>query len=228
MGADDCRVRAVAGPQAMAPGQERFAICLVAPTVILLARGAALAWEAASPRWRVVLAAATLAGWPLLADFHAHYFRFIERTGGQSHFTFRTAAVEPKQAALQSILAESDGQGTVPIFAGTVAQRWSTKMGLSPLAAEKWIVCRQWWNRWPIRYLALPDRGVRVPDPEEIVSSDDYRRALAEGRVWFVEFCGTEELQRVESQLAQRRPARWIFLDYGRRPVLCVLHAGAK
>ena len=74
--------------------------------MLLLARGAALAWEAASTRWRVVLAAATLAGWPLLADFHAHYFRFIEQTGGQAHLTFRTAAVEPKQAALQYILEE--------------------------------------------------------------------------------------------------------------------------
>jgi len=211
----------VAGPQAMIPGQERFAICLVAPTVVLLARGAALAWEAASPRWRVALAAATLAGWPLVADFHAHYFRFIERSGGQSHFAFRTAALEPKQAALQSILAETGGRGTVPIFA-------STKTGLSPLAQETWIVCRQWWNRWPIRYLALSDRAVRVPDPGEIISSDDYRRALAEGRVWFVEFCGTEELQQAESQLAQRRPARWLFLDYGRRPLLCVLHAAAE
>ena len=150
----------------------------------------------------VVLAAATLAGWPLVADFHAHYFRFIERLGGQAHLAFRTAAVEPKQAALQAILAESDGQ--------------------------RWIICRQWWNRWPIRYLALSDRGVRVPDPEEIVRSDDYRRALAEGRVWFVEFCGTEELQQAESQLAHRRPTRWLFLDFGRRPVLCVLHAGAE
>ena len=37
----------IAGPQAMVPGQERFALCLVAPTIVLLARGAALAWEAA-------------------------------------------------------------------------------------------------------------------------------------------------------------------------------------
>jgi hypothetical protein len=192
----------VAGPQALVPGQERFALCLVAPTIVLLARGAALAWDAAGPRWRVVLVVATLAGWPLLADFHAHYFRFIERTGGQSHLTFRTAPVEPKQAALQAILSESDG--------------------------PQWIVCSEWWNRWPIRYLASPDRGLFVPEPEEIASSADYRRALVEGRVWFVEFCDTKELQQVERQLADRKPTRWLFLDYGRRPLLCVLHPAGK
>jgi hypothetical protein len=192
----------VAGPQAMAPGQERFAICLIGPTVLLLARGAAIVCDAASPRWRLILAAATLAGWPFLADFHTHYFRFIEQTGGQSHMTFRTAAVEPKQAALRAILAEGDG--------------------------EKWIICQQWWNRWPIRYLASANRNVHVPDPDEIVASADYRRALADGRVWSVEFCGTEELRQVESRLAARRPTRWLFLDYARQPVLCVLHAGPE
>ena len=83
----------IGGPQAMAPGQERFALCLVAPTIILLARGASLAWEAASTRWRVVLAAATLAGWPLVADFHAHYFRFIERLAAR-----RTSRSAPRRS----------------------------------------------------------------------------------------------------------------------------------
>ena len=172
----------VAGPQALAPGRERFAMCLIAPGVLLLARGAALAWEAASPRWRSVLAAATLLGWLPVADVQTHYFRFIEGTGGQAHATFRTAAVEPKQAALQAILEQSGGRA--------------------------WIVCSEWWNRWPMRYLALTQRGLCVPEPEVVVASDAYRRALAQGRVWFVEFCGTEALRHVEAQLADQRPSR--------------------
>ena len=105
----------------MVPGQERFAICLVAPTVVLLARGAALAWDAASPRWRVVLAAATLAGWPLLADFHAHYFRFIERTWRPvaPRVPHRGRRTEASRPAIHP--GKTGGQGTVPIFAGTVA-----------------------------------------------------------------------------------------------------------
>ena len=199
------------GLDAMQPGEERFAICLIGPGVLLLSRGATLAWEAASTRWRVVLAVATLAGWPMLADFHTHYFRFIERTGGQSHLTFRTAAVEPKQAALQSILEEARGTTTA-----------------GPRRDGLWIVCSEWWNRWPIRYLALERPGVRVVDPKEVGASDDYRRALAERRVWFVEFCNTEAERRVESRLADERVTRRQFSDYGGRPLLSVLHAEGR
>ena len=195
------------GLDAMQPGEERFAICLIGPGVLLLSRGATLAWEAASTRWRVVLAVATLAGWPMLADFHTHYFRFIERTGGQSHLTFRTAAVEPKQAALQSILEDARKTGTT-----------------GPRRDEVWIVCSEWWNRWPIHYLASERPGVRVVDPEQIGEPNDYRRALAERRVWFVEFRGTEAERRVEARLADQRVTRRQFSDYGGRPLLSVLH----
>ena len=200
----------VGGPRAMAPGQERFAICLVGPTALLLARGAALAWDAASSRWRVVLAAATLAGWLVLADFQVHYFRFIEQTGGQAHLTFRTGEVEPKQAALWYILEQSaanDRQSEPP---------------------QTWIVCSQWWNYWPIRYLAVADRNVCVVQTTEIGDSDAYRQALQQGRVWFVEFCDTEAQRQVESQLAARKPTRQEFRDYGGRPTLCVLHVSAE
>jgi hypothetical protein len=203
----------IGGPQAMTPGQERFAICLIAPTVLLLARGAALLWEAAGPRWRVALAVATLAGWPLLADFHAHYFRFIEQTGGQSHMTFRTANIEPKRAALQYILENAGQRG-----------ERREERGEGEDDGKAWIVCSAYWNRWPIRYLALHHRGVRVPEPEEIAASEAYRRALVQGQVWFVEFRRTPEFQRVESQFAGRNPTRQEFLDFGHRPVLCVLH----
>ncbi len=200
----------VAGAEALDPGQERFALCLIAPTVLLVARGGVLvwAWAAASPRWRIVLAAATLAGWPLLADYYVHYFRFIEQTGGQAHMTFRAAPVEPKLAALRYILDESARTGTGKTHSG-----------------ELWIISSQEWIRWPIRYLAIDEHGVRVPEPAEVRSSDEYSRALSEGGVWFVEFAGTEELRQVERQLAGRRPTRQEFLDYGRRPVICVLHA---
>ncbi|MBU4271329.1 MAG: hypothetical protein KKA28_05650 [Planctomycetes bacterium] len=198
----------VAGHGAMVPGQERFAVCLIAPTVLLVARGGALAWQMASPRWRIVLAAATLAGWPLLADYYVHYFRFIEQTGGQAHMTFRAAPVEPKLAALRYILDESARTGAGKTHSG-----------------ELWIVSSQEWIRWPIRYLTIDEHGVRVPEPAEVRSSEEYRRALSEGGVWFVEFSGTEELRQVEKQLAGQRPTRQEFLDFGRRPVICVLHA---
>jgi hypothetical protein len=222
----------IAGPGAMSPGWERFSLCLIGPTVIVLARGAAIAWQAASPRGRLLLAFATLAGWLPLADFNANYFQFIGRTGGQAHLTFRTAPVEPKQAALQFIQEQAKNEGgarfkKVPGTVAGTAQRVlrTTVSGTLLNHAEKgsgpgplWIVCSEWWNRWPIRYLALPDPGVYVPEPDELGASDDYRRAVSAGRVWSVEF------RQEEARQPDPGVIRQTFCDYGGRPLIDVLH----
>lgn len=199
----------VAGPGAMVVGQERFAICLVGPTVLVMARGTALVWSTAPTLIRVPLAATALLGWPLLADFHAHYFQFIEHTGGEAHLTFRTGAEEPKQAALEFILEsarEEEAEG--PRECGKL-----------------WIVCSEWWNLCPIRYLALPDRAVCVVEPKEASSFDEFHRALDEGHVWFVEFCGTEAQRDAQRQLSGKQVTSEPFRDYSGRPVLCVTYA---
>jgi hypothetical protein len=192
----------LAGPGAMSPGWERFSICMVGPTVIVLARGTALAWQAASARGRCALAVASLVGWLPLADFQVNYFQFIEQTGGQAHLTFRTAAAEPKLAAIEFI------------------QEQAKKANLT---APLWIVCSEWWNRWPIRYLALPDHGVYVPEPDEFNGSDEYRRAQSEGRVWSVAFC-----QREGSRQSDPDTMRWEFADYSGRPVIEVRHEASR
>ena len=218
----------VAGPRAMAPGSERFAICLIAPAVLLMASGATYAWDAASSRWRIVLAAATLLAWPLLADFQLNYFHFIEQTGGQAHLTFRTAAVEPKQAALQSIVEDAqrttgDGQnGDYPNFRvgenGTVPFNAAGPQHGPPT----WIVSSEWWNRWPIRYLAIDDSTVHVAEPNELDAADEYRQAQANGRVWFVEFCDSAAQHHLESQWAGQNASSWQIPDYAGRPLLNV------
>ena len=88
----------------MIPDQARYAICLIAPAVLLVVRGAIVWSERSRAANAVVLAAGLTLGWFMLADCRQHYFRFIEETCGQSHRTFRTAAVEPKRAALDYIL----------------------------------------------------------------------------------------------------------------------------
>ncbi len=158
-------------------------------------------WDAASPRWHIVLAGATLVAWPLLADFDAHYFRFIEHTGGNAHLTFRTAAIEPKLAAFRYILDDASGTGPV------------------------WIVASQWWNRWPMRYLAPGNLRVNVSEIDELERSQAYRQAMAEGRVWRVEFFDTAAQREVASKLAGRRVVSQTFPDYAGRPLLIVSHA---
>ncbi|KKK54903.1 hypothetical protein LCGC14_3079970, partial [marine sediment metagenome] len=147
----------LAGPRAMVPGIERNALCLLAPTAILASRGVGRCYGM-SPRWlRVVLACSTLIGWFAVADFHRHYFDVLTRTGGRSEQTFRTAQVEPKQAALQIVLQHR-------------------KPGTT------WIVASQWWNYWPIQYFAMVEDDVRVANPNEAQTEAGFELALSEGR----------------------------------------------
>jgi hypothetical protein len=187
----------IAGPRAMVPGGERFALCLIGPAVLLTARGASLAWESATTTWRVPLAVATLGGWLVLADYQQHYFRFIERTGGESQLTFRAAATDPKQAAIEFIMQRTGNHSV-------------------------WIVCSQYWDFWPIVYFTQTEPRLHVAEAEK-PALRDYRKALIEGRVWFVEFEGSEAARQVESRLAGRGIDRQMFPDFSGRPVICAM-----
>jgi hypothetical protein len=196
----------LAGPRAMAPGAERLAICLIGPTVLVAARGAAIGFGASSPGRRLALAAVSLAGWLVLADYQRHYFHVIEQGEGHPYDTFRTAAVEPKRAALRLVL-DHRGAGTT------------------------WIVASEWWNYWPLRYFATAEEGIRVATPkeaEDAAGRGKWQRALAEGRVWSVEFYGSQAMAEAEEVLAGRdgrKLHRWHCVDYAGQPVLCVLRA---
>lgn len=197
----------IAGPRSLIPGWQRYAMCLVVPTTLLVSRGLALGFAACSPRWRLAFVGVALpAAWLVLADYHAHYFRFIERTGGQGHSTFRTAAVEPKVAALRYVLQQRTGTPSAD-------------------STPVWIVAGEYWNYWPLRYLAMGEEGVRVVGPEEIDGSRAYEQALEQGRVWCVEFSDSEHLDRARKRLAGRKVHEQRIADYGGRPLLCILHA---
>ena len=190
----------VAGPGALIPGQERFAICLIAPTVILLSRAATLVMERKTWPARVAILTALLAGWAMLADFHTHYFRFIEQTGGQAHQTFRTAAEEPKAAALKYILHHRK-------------------------SGETWIVAGEWWNLWPLRYLAFKEKDLYVLTPEEAQKAGgQYVAAKDEGRLWSVEFSSAEISRQTAKKPAKEDMSRHTIKDYAGRPILTISH----
>jgi hypothetical protein len=188
----------LAGPLAIAPGYERYAIGLIGPAVLAIARAAALGMKMPSQAWRLALATTALGGWLLLADFHAHYFAFIERTGGQAHQTFRTGAVEPKAAALEIIL-----QNRRP--------------------GRTWIVASESWIATPLRYLAVDDEDIHVVRSTDLADATDIERLLAGERVWFVEFADSEGLEQFRSSPAGRNAAEWQVADFGGRVVLHVL-----
>jgi hypothetical protein len=203
----------LAGPRGMVPGQERYALCLVVPAVLLLSRALAkfVGWALptgvpaapvkpltpvgnAHPTLRVaVIVLAVAAGWFFLADCRQHYFRFIEQTGGMAHRTFRTAAVEPKLAALNYILEHRR-------------------------PGETWIVADEYWTYWPLQYLALEHKDVRVEliaeaSGRKIRTSPDLSRAAAAGRLWRVRF---------QASRRGRPPQTHEIPDFSGQPVLWV------
>ena len=123
-----------AGPRALSPGQERFAICLIAPAIVLLCRALLLVctWQSSSSQ--TALLVMSVICWFVPADFQVHYFQFIEQTGGQAHLTFRTGPEEPKAAAFEYILKNRT-------------------------AGETWIVAGEWWNYWPLKYFSTAEKS---------------------------------------------------------------------
>jgi hypothetical protein len=191
----------VAGPEAIAPHFERYGMCLIAPGALVLARG--LDWWIGPARGQRPALALALAAWLWPASFYVNYFQCFLETGGLSHYTFRTAAVEPKQAALRYILEHRR--------AGHSAR----------------VICRQWWNYWPVDYLAFREPHMRV------WTWDEWRRSGREiidrdaEETWFIEFAATEdELETLRLvRAAGRMPRKHVILDYARRPVIVVIGA---
>lgn len=196
----------VAGPRAIAPHYERYALCLIAPAIVLAGRG--LGWwivpsSNTSPRrnaWLPMSIVLAL-GWLALLDFDRHYLRFIHETGGGSHATFRTAHVEPKQAALAEVLRQRN------------------------VDQMSWIVTAEYWNEKPLTYLAAGQEQLRVEKWSAVRDAPALLAAAQQHRVWFVEFADSEACRQVqdwfrEHQLPHRELA---ILDYAGRPVLLLL-----
>lgn len=189
----------VAGPGAIAPHFERYGICLIAPGAVLLSRG--LAWWI-EPRH----AHARAFAWILLAGaclfpvtFYLGYFDFIERTGGESHMTFRTAPVEPKLAAFRYVREHSDGPAR--------------------------IVATEWWNYWPLAYLAAGDDNVYVVSGQPWQTAGAMPHDDRLDKTWYVEYAGGAEEQELLRRLehAGAKVERHVISDYSGRPVLAVV-----
>jgi hypothetical protein len=201
----------VAGPRAIAPHFERYGICLVAPGALVLARG--LTWWIEQPgvagrRATTALVLAT-AIWP--TSFAGNYFACFRQTGGLSHATFRTAAVEPKLAALELVRAGRSAQGRVT------------------------AVCSSWWLYWPIAYLASDDLNLQVVTSEHCEPSlaDENHEALALGAIargagrqtWFIEFAGSDGEARVRQAIRDRalNVNRHVICDSAGRELVSVI-----
>jgi hypothetical protein len=197
----------IAGPAAIAPHFERYGICLLAPGAILSAIGldaflvghARRAW-ADDARQRTIAIVPIILGWFVLAGFQFGFFGFFRQTGGESHETFRTAAVEPKAAALDFIIRHSHGP---------------TQIGAS-----------EWWNYWPLRYLAMGRSSESGPGAIDVeyANATDFQRSDCSTSAWQVEFTGSPacEAIRQRDRLMPTGTVETTIADYSGRPVLSV------
>jgi hypothetical protein len=186
----------IAGPRALAPHFERYAVCLIAPGALVVSRG--LCWWMDRSRFdsnRLAVALA-LAAWLWPASFYVNYFRpFFER-GGISHQTFRTGEVEPKLSALDLVLARRHG----PVE----------------------IVCHEWWSYWPLAYLAYREPDVRVVTWQQW-QAEQRDQADYAAETWFVEYGGSSGAWDAQQVVAGTK-ARWFpVFDYGQRPTIWVV-----
>jgi hypothetical protein len=195
----------VAGPTAIAPHFERYAICLIAPTVLLAGRAMDW-WMQPTTRFSLVTAPLLLVlATCMLATFKSHYFDELKGHGGRSHLTFRTASVEPKQQAMDLMARERDRD--VPLL----------------------IQTSEWWLYWPLQYLAYAHDDVTV----ELRSADDprplHQQSFVDLESWIVEFTDEEAGWRVEkawaaldSQQLARLQRTWIRDASGRKLLVLI------
>jgi hypothetical protein len=196
----------VGGPGAIAPHFERYGICLIAPGALVMSRGMTWWFEQRERCGGLSIAMVATAVWLLPASFYLNYFDFLEHTGGRSHRTFRTAAVEPKLAALRHVLAARSPGEPVRIF------------------------CSEWWNYWPLEYLAWGEDNVRVLrwDPDRCLTQSSKDWAAED--TWFVEFTGgageAAVVQWCQGVGLKGQPQT--ICDYAGRPLISVIRPREK
>jgi hypothetical protein len=197
----------IAGPDAMAPHFERYAMFLVAPGVFcvsLLAR-AILPSSGPAAGERRLVAAWALLGAIWLVVFQQEYLVPLVRDGGRSHPAFRTARDEPKQRALDRILRELDRSG-------------------SDRPAR--IVAEDWWLEQPLAYLAsaqeeLEVAGTRAWPVDPGARRARVREALAEG-AYLVGFAEGGLEADVRAAVNPRSVRRTVVRDPAGRPLIVV------
>jgi hypothetical protein len=185
----------VAGVRGIQPHCERYAMWMLVPTTLVLAR-AILTVRQGFPRYRwIVEAACTLAAVFAVLDFQQSYFVPLLTSGGNSHLAFRTAASDPKQLALDVVRAHT--AGNQPAI----------------------IVSRGWWTHQPLAYFAAGNQRVTVSSELEEQSQ---LLGIDSNQVWFAELAGSDEANRLLNRIKTAQIDGQIFAcnDYAGRAVV--------
>lgn len=192
----------VAGNGNLAPGNERYGLCLIPPGVWLFVRALdrftekRCALRAGAALALVAVAAA------FLFSFYACYFRFIMTTGGDAQEQLHTGPTDLKQAAFYYVASQC------------------------PRNRNCFILTHSWWTYQPCRYFAETHPNISVPYLPKATPADRAAivRALRDGNVWTIDF--VIERDAIVREFARRNVA-WSFIevpDYGGHPILLIGH----
>jgi hypothetical protein len=232
----------VGGPEVIRPHRERYGMYLVLPTTLAAAcllsavlpgRGDGRAGITRPALLAALFAAACIP----LYSFKVHYLDALRRTGGESHLTFRTAQIEPKQQALRMILDD------VLSRTGTICQRrggaralgGNDQVAAGSRSVEP-VIAEDFWLYWPLRFLACGRAEIEIVPFEEdetfALLAKEAKRApaleiLASGG-YAVAFAGGALERRVTSAFPPGRLERRDVLDYGGRKLISVFRVEAR
>ena len=211
----------VAGPEALAPHFERYGMCLVAPIGVLLALGwshwlGSRGFDQASLvphndgsrrtlRARLAAVVLAVAAWLWLAVFCCDYFLVFRTSGGTSHMAFRTAAIEPKLAALKTIVA---------------AERDADSSAANEATKQIWIVADSWWSYWPLAYFAAGRPEIHVVAEEQWPAAS--QQVAGGDAVWRVNFVTADAAQLPAAPDVGKDRGASAIRDYSGAPLLTV------
>lgn len=129
----------IAGNEALQPHHERYALVLIVPTVLALGLLIRRLFPEPGREGRAILFTLAITA-SLLVGFWLRYFVVLEREGSVSATAFWTGLREPKQVAVECILAATTVSGPAQVIA------------------------EDWWLYQPLAYLAH-GKGIDLVDP---------------------------------------------------------------
>ena len=158
-----------AGPEIIGPHHERYGMYLIVPTILVTAcLISALLPDSDGAGCRIarqLAFAVMLAGaWVWLFFFNVHYFDALRATGGESHRTFRTAEVEPKEQAVRLILADIALRNPATGRRADIASSHrnpDSQVGRGDGSTQP-VIAEDRWLYWPLRFLASRQPGYCV------------------------------------------------------------------
>lgn len=189
----------IAKLRAIMPDHERYAMCLIMPSILVVSILIDAIARAYQKRW-LGLTLAICISWLYLWSFQVHYFDALRVTGSLAHRTYHTAAVEPKKQVLDLVIDDAKNIDDVAIYA------------------------EDWWLYWPVRYLASPHQKIHVYSLEDISHTSNKLNQSMNSGAYLATFSGSQ----IDSDANKIYPdsdfRRWYIKDYGNKQLITLTH----